>query len=158
MNGASRFWRAVALMERPRVAATAALVVYAAFALWHGRPGGVSPFPYYAYLADAFLHGQTSLRLGPPDLHDLSVVDGRVYLYWGPFPALVFLPFVALRSEWRSIAKRRAEGEQVGAVAVSFTLLWTFIASTFVWFFVVCIVASFAYALWAWMNGQSSEL
>jgi hypothetical protein len=77
-------------------AAAVALVVYAAFALWHGDPGGVSPFPYYSYLADAFLHGQMDLRLPPPTLHDLSVFDGRVYLYWFPFPALVLLPFVAV--------------------------------------------------------------
>src|SRR5262249_50490329 len=73
-----------------------ALVVYAAFAFWHGDPHGRSPFPYYGYLADAFLHGQTSLRLPPPDTHDLSVFQGKLYLYWFPFPALLFLPFVAL--------------------------------------------------------------
>jgi len=89
-------WRAIALAERPWVAAVAALGVYAAFALWHGDPRGVSPFPYYGYLADAFLHGQASLRLPPPDIHDLSVVDGKLHLYWGPFPALLLVPFVAL--------------------------------------------------------------
>ncbi len=89
-------WKAIALADRPWIAAAAALVVYAAFALWHGDPRGVSPFPYYGYLADAFLHAQTSLRLRPPDVHDLSVVDGKTYLYWGPLPALLLLPFVAL--------------------------------------------------------------
>ncbi|HEY1907267.1 MAG TPA: hypothetical protein VGG91_14570 [Myxococcaceae bacterium] len=89
-------WHTVGRFDRPGVAGAVALVVYAAFALWHGDPGGVSPFPYYSYLADAFLHGQTNLRLSPPTLHDLSVFDGRVYLYWFPFPALVLLPFVAV--------------------------------------------------------------
>lgn len=89
-------WRTVARFDSPVLAAAVALIVYAAFALWHGAPGGVSPFPYYSYLADAFLHGQTSLRLPPPTLHDLSIFDGRVYLYWFPFPALVLLPFVAV--------------------------------------------------------------
>ena len=90
-------WRVLALADRPLLAAAVALVVYAAFALWHGDPHGRSPFPYYGYLADAFLHGQTSLRLPPPDIHDLSVFQGKLYLYWFPFPALLFLPFVALR-------------------------------------------------------------
>ncbi len=58
-------WRAVALGDRPWVAAAIALVVYGAFAIWHGDPHGLSPFPYYQWLADAFLHGQTSLRLPP---------------------------------------------------------------------------------------------
>jgi hypothetical protein len=89
-------WRLLALADRPLVAAGVALVVYAAFALWHGDPHGRSPFPYYGYLADAFLHGQTNLRLQPPDTHDLSVFQGKLYLYWFPFPALLFLPFVAL--------------------------------------------------------------
>ncbi len=91
-----RPWAVLALADRPLVAAGAALVVYAAFALWHGDPGGVSPFPYYQYLADAFLHGQTSLRLTPPDTHDLSVFEGKLHLYWGPFPALLLVPFVAV--------------------------------------------------------------
>ena len=89
-------WRLLALADRPLLAAAVALVVYAAFAFWHGDPHGRSPFPYYGYLADAFLHGQTSLRLPPPDTHDLSVFQGKLYLYWFPFPALLFLPFVAL--------------------------------------------------------------
>lgn len=91
-----RGWTALAQMDRPLLAGGVALLVYAAFALWHGDPHGVSPFPYYQYLADAFLHGQTSLRLSPPDIHDLSVVDGKLYLYWGPFPAVLLMPWVAL--------------------------------------------------------------
>jgi hypothetical protein len=51
---------------------------------------------YFNYLADAFLHGQTHLRLVPPaSVHDLAVYGGRLYLYWPPFPAVVLLPFVA---------------------------------------------------------------
>ena len=86
----------LALGDRPLLAGLAALAVYATFAAWHGRAHGLSPFPYYGYLADAFLHGQTHLRLPPPDTHDLSQAGGRLYLYWGPFPALVFVPLVAL--------------------------------------------------------------
>lgn len=47
------------------------------------------------WLADAFLHGRTWLdvRLGP---WDVIVVDGRVYVPFGPFPAIAFVPLVAL--------------------------------------------------------------
>ena len=90
---------ALLAMERPWVAGAVALGVYLAFA-WahcfgHGQGKWLSPFPYFNDLADAFLHGQTYLRQAP-STHDLTAVDGRLYLYWGPVPALVLLPFVAL--------------------------------------------------------------
>ena len=37
------------------------------------------------------------MRLAPPDTHDLSVFGGRLYLYRGPFPALLLVPFVWLQ-------------------------------------------------------------
>lgn len=47
------------------------------------------------YLADAFLHGRTWLevRLGPLDV---IVVGERIYVPFGPFPAIAFMPLVAL--------------------------------------------------------------
>ena len=51
---------------------------------------------YFNYLADAFLHGQTWLRVIPPSVDDLSFFNGRYYLYWAPFPAFVLMPFVAI--------------------------------------------------------------
>jgi hypothetical protein len=47
------------------------------------------------YLADAFLHGQTSLavRLGPSDV---IPVGGRFYVPFAPFPAVALMPIVAL--------------------------------------------------------------
>ena len=49
----------------------------------------------FFYLADAFLHGRTWLTapLGP---YDNVVIDGRVYVPFGPFPAVVLVPIVAL--------------------------------------------------------------
>jgi hypothetical protein len=49
----------------------------------------------FFWLADAFLHGRTwlDLRLGP---WDVIVMDGRVYVPFGPFPAIAFMPLVAL--------------------------------------------------------------
>jgi hypothetical protein len=88
--------RALAIWERPLPSILLALAVYAVFARVHGDIGGTSPYPYYNYLADALLHDQLSLRLLPPVTHDLSVFQGRYYMYWPPMPAILLLPFVAL--------------------------------------------------------------
>ena len=47
------------------------------------------------YLADAFLHGRTwiDVMLGP---YDVIPIDGRIYVPFAPFPAIVLMPFVAL--------------------------------------------------------------
>ena len=47
------------------------------------------------YLADAFLHGRTWIpnALGP---WDVIVRDGKVYVPFGPFPAIVLAPIVAV--------------------------------------------------------------
>jgi len=84
------------LLEHPFWAALVALVVYTFFAIWHGSVWVASPFPYYNYLADAFLHGQLSLRLTPPSTHDLSFFHRQYYLYWPPLPAILLMPFVAI--------------------------------------------------------------
>ena len=81
--------------EKPGTAAVCALVVYTLLALYHG-PLGVSVAPYFAYQADAFLHGQLALRMIPANIHDLVAYQGQYYLYWPPFPAVIFMPFVAL--------------------------------------------------------------
>jgi hypothetical protein len=68
---------------------------------------------YYSWLADAFLHGQTSLLIKPdpgllslPDpydpgangeyrlrgYHDALLYQGKFYLSWGPVPALLLAP------------------------------------------------------------------
>ena len=77
---------------------------------------------YYDELADAFLHGQTYLLRDPPaemmalkdpwdpnenvpyryvsfpagtrypGVHDLALFNGRLYLQWGPLPALLLIP------------------------------------------------------------------
>ena len=49
----------------------------------------------FFYLADAFLHGRTSLPvpLGP---NDVIPIDGRYYVPFAPFPAIALMPLVAL--------------------------------------------------------------
>jgi hypothetical protein len=85
------------------------------FYIWLTSVGSWYPWPattnYYDRLAEAFLHGQTSLierpkyellhlqdpyeveqREGISYLWDASLYDGKYYLYWGPAPAIVLLP------------------------------------------------------------------
>jgi hypothetical protein len=52
--------------------------------------------PHFIYQADAWLHGQLSLRVPPPDLNDWARVDGRWYVSFPPGPAILMLPGVAL--------------------------------------------------------------
>src|SRR5437879_11741402 len=47
--------------------------------------------PYYTYLLDAFFHGRTNVT--PPNQFDLSLFENKWYLYWGPAPVLLILPF-----------------------------------------------------------------
>ncbi len=51
--------------------------------------------PDLFYLADAFLHGRVWLErpLGP---YDVILIDGRAYVPFAPFPAVAFIPLVAL--------------------------------------------------------------
>lgn len=73
-----------------------AFLLYSVVALEHGPLWRMSAFPYYNYLADAFVHGQLHVRLPPPSTHDLSLFEGRYYLYWPPLPAVLLMPFVAI--------------------------------------------------------------
>lgn len=71
-----------------------ALLIYSGFGVQHGCLWATSSVPYYNYLADAFLHGQLSLRLTPPTIHDLVLYKGQLFLYWPPLPAVLLMPFV----------------------------------------------------------------
>lgn len=51
---------------------------------------------YFNYLADAFLHGRTYL-IDPPAYDDLTNYAGKWYVAFPPLPALLLLPWVALR-------------------------------------------------------------
>ena len=49
----------------------------------------------FFYLADAFLHGRTWLDFQPGP-YDVIIDDGRFYVPFAPFPAVVFMPLVAI--------------------------------------------------------------
>ena len=52
--------------------------------------------PHFVYQADALLHGQLALRVQPPNLNDWVLLDGRWYVSFPPFPAVLMMPFVAI--------------------------------------------------------------
>lgn len=84
-------------LARPWVAGLVALAIYLLRAsLSRGVGLGPTHAPFLNYLADAFLHGQLYLRQTPGNIIDLVNYQGRLYLYWSPFPALLIMPLVAL--------------------------------------------------------------
>jgi hypothetical protein len=88
--------RLVSPLAQPPIAGLVALAVYLVRALLAPTRLGPTEFAYFNFLADAFLHGQLSLRLPTPRDVDLVFFAGRVYLYWPPFPAILVTPLVAL--------------------------------------------------------------
>lgn len=85
----------VNLFESPWGAALMSLFIYALVSAKTDHLFRPTEQAYYNYLADAFLHGQTWLRLIPPDMIDLSLFNNNLYLYWAPLPAVLLIPFVA---------------------------------------------------------------
>jgi hypothetical protein len=80
----------ISLFESPISAGIFSFVIYAIIAAQRGAITGSSSSPYFNYLADAFLHGQLSLRLIPTNQHDLAFFNGQYFMYWPPFPAIFF--------------------------------------------------------------------
>jgi hypothetical protein len=73
----------------------------AAFAVVAGSPRLTehTPFNHYALMANAWLHGRLDLAGGPPAYaqnNDFAEFDGKTYISFPPFPALLMLPFVKL--------------------------------------------------------------
>jgi hypothetical protein len=52
--------------------------------------------PHFVYQADAFLHGQLSLTVPPPNFEDWAKVGDKWYVSFPPFPAVLMMPFVAV--------------------------------------------------------------
>lgn len=58
-----------------------------------------TPFNHYAHLANAWLHGRQDLAGGEPRYamgNDFAHYEGKVYVSFPPFPAVLMLPLVAL--------------------------------------------------------------
>jgi hypothetical protein len=75
------------------------LIAGATFAIFAGseRLSQHTPFNHYALLADAWLHGHQDLPRGPPAYaqnNDFAEFNGKTYISFPPFPALLMLPLV----------------------------------------------------------------
>jgi hypothetical protein len=88
---------------RPALSATVVgllLAVGAFLVYWLANKGFNAGRGDFFYLADAFLHGRTWIEFRPgfPPLgpNDVIVIDGRTYVPFAPFPAIVLAPLVAL--------------------------------------------------------------
>jgi chromate transport protein ChrA len=56
-----------------------------------------TPYNHFAHLADAWLHGRHDLRGGPPGYamnNDFAVYEGKTFISFPPFPALLMMPLV----------------------------------------------------------------
>jgi hypothetical protein len=94
------FWLGLALM------AVAAVIYWLSNRFFDARHAD------FFYLADAFLHGQTgydpnTLPPGAIGNADVIPIGGRWYVPFGPFPAIAFMPLVAIigpvtADEWES--------------------------------------------------------
>ena len=72
-------------------------LLVAVFACWWLGAGTLwrsSHWAHYTYLADAFLHGQLHLYRVPDDAGDMAQVGQKLYVVFGPFPALLLMPLV----------------------------------------------------------------
>jgi hypothetical protein len=77
------------------------LACTATFAIVAGpaRLGEHTQYNHYALLADAWLHGRQDLAYGPPHYaanNDFASYQGKTYVTFPPFPAVLMVPFVAL--------------------------------------------------------------
>jgi hypothetical protein len=97
----------VATMRIDRATIVGLGVVVVAMAIyWLSNRGLPSNRGDYFYLADAFLHGRTWLDFQPGPA-DIITIGSRVYIPFAPFPAIAFVPLVALVGsqaavEWQS--------------------------------------------------------
>jgi hypothetical protein len=75
-----------------------AAAVFAAFA-GADRLSEHTSYNHYALLADAWLHHRQDLARGPPAYamnNDFAEFEGKTYISFPPFPAVLMLPFVKL--------------------------------------------------------------
>lgn len=84
------------LWEPPGMAAIMAALFYFSPTFLSGNLMAPSKYPYYNYLADAFLHGQVWFRQIPSTTHDLVYYQGNYSLYQAPLPGFLVAPLVAI--------------------------------------------------------------
>lgn len=89
--------RVTAFLRSHRIELLAGLVAFVVFASFSaGMLLKQSGAPHFVHQADAFLHGQLAIRGEPPNHNDWVQRNGRWYVSFPPFPAVLMMPFVAL--------------------------------------------------------------
>jgi hypothetical protein len=87
--------------DNPVASGSTALIIYSSIGFFilsalHKSIIKGSDVAYFNYLADALLHGQLNLRIIPPLQTDLSLFQGKYFLYWSPMPAILLMPIIAI--------------------------------------------------------------
>ncbi len=98
---AARLTRPESRARRILLAVFVYVVCVAVFAAVAGKPRLTehTSFNHFAHLADAWIHGRQDLRNGPPAYamgNDFAEYQGKTYISFPPFPAVLMVPFVAL--------------------------------------------------------------
>src|ERR1017187_9769497 len=101
MSAFEKWTRSGPRARRILIAAAIYLVCGVVFAIvaGHDRIATHTQFNHYAHLANAWLHGRQDLPNGPPGYaqgNDFAQFNGKTYISFPPFPALLMLPFVAI--------------------------------------------------------------
>lgn len=73
------------------------LIIYSISSFGHD-----TPYNYFIYLADAFLHGRLYVAESFPWLNELIQWQGRLYVVYPPMPAITLMPYVFLFGKYAS--------------------------------------------------------
>ena len=139
------------------------LVAVAAVIYWLGARGFDAGRDDFFYLADAFLQGRTWVDRGPLGPHDVITIDGRNYVPFAPFPAIVFMPLVALIGPVRAdeLSSEINAAVAAGSVGLCWMLLGRVGVASLVHRFWLVVLFGFSTALWwvttrggVWHTGQ----
>ncbi|MFM8411062.1 MAG: hypothetical protein ACKOCT_12360 [Alphaproteobacteria bacterium] len=82
----------------------ALLGLLALAAYWFAWNGRFMHFNYHLHLSMAFLEGRLHVPKPPPWLTEFAYSEGKAYVYFDPFPAVLLLPFAWLWGERVNIA------------------------------------------------------
>jgi hypothetical protein len=138
--------------------------------------GEATPFDHYVLLADAFLHGRIELINPPPHL-EVSVVGGHYYVIPPPGPALLVLPYVAVRGLMANqtlascvvgglgaglgvlfasrLAPARRDYLWLGALQAFGTIMWFLSAHGSTWYFAhVVAVSALTLSMWETLGAR----
>ena len=81
--------------------------------------GGFMNFNYHVHLAEAFLNGRLDVLAPPSWLTEFAFYQGKYYVYFGPMPAVLLAPFVAILHLDLNLARVAA-----GLGAINVALVW----------------------------------